>query len=210
MRVHAPDRIANLASATSRNHCSHALSKIRAWKELETLIGREMSVMFGCDLVTSDYSASQIVHASHVAISLVYERVQIRLAVGTDAPGTEALVAQVADALRELANVAAGAFERAALADGASVAVSIPSDQNLFATGEGRRWTLRGTNSISVACAGIARSILPSAYPPASWRRHDRDPGRAFAGRRTALAGRHVADRHHRAAPGRRARQLEP
>jgi CheY-like chemotaxis protein len=175
MRVRAPERIATWAGSQSRNHCAHALSKIPAWNELETLIGREMSEMFGCDLVRGDYSASEIVHASHVAISIVYDRVEIRLALGIDAVGTRALVAHllagdsrpeaVADALRELANVAAGAFKRAAIADGARVAVSIPTDQNLFATGEGRRWTLRGDNSLSLACASIARSIPPKRVP---------------------------------------------
>jgi DNA-binding response OmpR family regulator len=175
MRVRAPERIATWANAATRNHCSQALSKIRAWNELETLIGQEMSEMFGCDLVTDDYSASQIVHAGHIAISIVYDRVQIRLALGTDALGTQALVAHllggdsrpeaVADALRELANVAAGAFKRAALADGANVAISIPSNQNLFQTGEGRRWTLRGNNSVSLACVSVAQSIPPKRVP---------------------------------------------
>jgi hypothetical protein len=179
-----------------------------------------MSEMFGCDLVTGDYSSSQIVHASQVAISIVYDRVKIRLALGIDAGGTEALVTHllggdnrpeaVADALRELANVAAGAFKRAALTDGASVAIGIPSDQNLFATGEGRRWTLRGKNSVSLAFAGIARSIPPKRIPASKLEEGMvviRDSRHSLSGRRTALAGWHASDGHDRAAPGRRAGQ---
>jgi CheY-like chemotaxis protein len=173
MRVSAPARIASWANAPAGRHrVDDALSKIAAWTNLESLIGKEMSEMMGIDLAASaSVPPAQIVHASNIAISIANDRIEIRLALGIDGPGTEALAAHllggdtspeaIGDALRELANTAAGAFKRAALADGANVAISIPSNQNLLSSGEGRRWTLRGDNQLSFLCAGIARAIPP-------------------------------------------------
>jgi DNA-binding response OmpR family regulator len=172
MRVNAPARIATWAHAhAARSGPYETLAKIKAWKELDALIGKELGEMMGLELKLSTCELSQIVHASDITISIANDRVEIRLALGIDGPGTEALGAHllggdtspaaIGDALRELANTAAGAFKRAALADGANVAISIPSNRDLLSAGEGRRFMLRGDNRVSIACAGIARLISP-------------------------------------------------
>jgi hypothetical protein len=98
-----------------------------------------------------------------IPLTLVSDHLLVQLGIGVDERTRDQLVNMllggdnsveaVRDALREMANTAGGAIRRAALADGVSLAIGLPSNENLFgADGKRRTWRICDDNGLVLDC----------------------------------------------------------
>ncbi len=117
------------------------LARLRVGQGVDGAIGRDLGSIFErtFEARAPTVAASQKRVAVEIPITLVDEAMECRLQIGIDADslaevatillGADAASADaVADMLRELANVAGGAFIGAAEADGFSVTLGLPTD----------------------------------------------------------------------------------
>lgn len=156
-RVDARRRILSWATPTAEDARGFDLQRLEAWKEVGPIVAAALGEMLGEPLQVASGGRS-VVTAAEMPASLAVDGVEVRLALGVDAPSALALATRLfgeavpsfvfADSLRELANTAAGAFKRAALPEGPSFTLGLPVSRPPFGPprpGE-RRFSLVGTD----------------------------------------------------------------
>ena len=113
--------------------------------------------------------------ASEIAVTYSASQLQIRIGIGVDCAsagelqngllGGDLSEAALADALRELANTAAGGFARGALACNAQLTIGMPSNRDLVsgaASHEGRAFRLVAPGgSLVLHCVAIVSECAP-------------------------------------------------
>ncbi|HEY1549888.1 MAG TPA: hypothetical protein VGG28_18795 [Kofleriaceae bacterium] len=141
----------------------------RVWREIDTIITAEIGEMLGMTLEPEPRADATTRWCGAVPLTLNGEHLELQLGVGIagaegerfahDVLGGEATDATIADALREIANVAGGAVKRAALGDGLVMTIGMPTDDDVVAMANARRWAsatstgLRLTFALAVAPA---------------------------------------------------------
>jgi DNA-binding response OmpR family regulator len=134
----------------------------RVWRELDSIVTSEIGDMLGLALAP-ECSDATIRWCGSVPLTVNGEQVELQLAVGLadaggeqfahDVLGAEASGAAIADALREMANVAGGAVKRAALGDGLVMTIGLPSDDDVFAMANARRWASATSSGLHLVFA---------------------------------------------------------
>lgn len=182
VRVGAIERIRRWATKVlgQAEEIGARLARLRLGQSVDGAIGRDLGSIFErtFDVRAPAVAASQKRVAVEIPISLVDEAIECRLQLGIDADslaeaakillGADAASASaVADMLRELANVAGGAFVGAAEADGFSVTLGLPTDTNLKGawgkpTGTAQEFTLglaEGSVELSIRIVVESREL---------------------------------------------------
>lgn len=167
-RVEARERLRGWASQSIASE--DPLAKLVAWQKLEEIVTTELSSLLGVEFASSATN-SNVVAAAELPLVCAAHRVELTLGIGIDAAskptfqnlalGGDTSTEALADALRELANTAAGAVKRAALLDGAELTIGLPRNANPFAQPSGRRWTAASAD-LSIACLAVSASSAPS------------------------------------------------
>lgn len=171
-RAEAPARIRSWSARLGMVSCDfgaqYDLERLKAWRELEALSGGEFGELLGNPLHggrLTDVGGIDV--AAEITVSLPAERIEIRFAVGLDAESTTAVSSLLfggpvspdvlADALREMANTLAGAFKRAALAEGALFTIGLPVTRPPFRLGAAgtRAWVLEDGHGANVAVMAL-------------------------------------------------------
>jgi hypothetical protein len=88
-------------------------------------------------------------HTSVIALTLASDHLQFQLGIGVDERtrdhltdvllGGDETIEAIRDALREMANTAGGAIRRAAMDDGMTFSMGLPTNENVFASEKRRR-----------------------------------------------------------------------
>jgi hypothetical protein len=156
-------RVAN-ASASKTRPGTAPIRRAKAWHDLEAIIARELGELLGTTLRAASAASRQLVHTSAIPLTSVTQRMSLNFGLGIDErtngqlrdlllggdPSTDAMQ----DALREMCNTAGGAIRRAALDDGMSLSVGLPSDKNSFgSTSESRIFTITDGKGVQIECA---------------------------------------------------------
>ena len=156
-RADAPTRIqawSHRGMARVRDFAAELrLDRLQAWRNLEGLVSGELGSMLGVDLTVGSGSG-KIRYAAEIPLSVPSEKVEIRLALGIDEGSVGPLGQQlfgdnvdsdaIDDALREMANMAGGAFKRHALDDGATFTLGLPKSRRPFSMDIGRCFAVCG------------------------------------------------------------------
>lgn len=166
-RVEGARRRQRWAARATRNKrsVSTALARIPAWQPVEQVVVGELAALLGVALVPQPAGPYQGAQISEIHLVVAAEQLDVRLLIEADDDacrlvaerllGGDASVPAVQDALREMANTAAGALKRAALADGVDFTLGLPSNPSLTASEPGhRRW-----HACTAAGAALAISL---------------------------------------------------
>lgn len=146
-RVEAPKRIAQWASRLAASATVHDFTgrydatRLRAWREVETVVTADISDMLGQMLIVDRGAVSPVVMSAEIPLSLPAEQLEIRLGVGFDKAtrmklgelllgDPNAPDASMADVVREIANTSGGAFKRAALSEGITLTTGLPTNSS--------------------------------------------------------------------------------
>jgi DNA-binding response OmpR family regulator len=142
------------------------IEKLRVWRELDAIVNSELGEMLGRHLHPEVTENDPVRCTGTIPLSLSSEHLEVRLAVGLATSASYMFAKEVlggnsapealADALRELANVAGGAIKRAALSDGVTITIGLPSNDDLFASPNARRWSARSDSGLHVTFAAVA------------------------------------------------------
>lgn len=164
-------RVPMLPSITMR------INAVKVWKDLERIVASELGDLLGTSLHPAEAEGEQpLVHTSVIPLTLVSQHLLVKLGIGVDENTRAQLVdvllggednkEAVLDALREMANTAGGAIRRAALDDGVSFSIGLPSNENLFAA-DGRRrvWRVSDDNGLALECTVTLSSNHPERVP---------------------------------------------
>jgi DNA-binding response OmpR family regulator len=144
------------------------LQKLRFWRELDAIVASELGEMLSSQLGADTARELEVPWAASVSLSLAVEKVELRFGIGLEpsiaAPfaqqilGGEASRDAFSDALRELANVAGGAIQRAAVAEGLAIKIGLPTNQNLFAAPGARTWCASTASGLRLRFAAVGLS----------------------------------------------------
>lgn len=133
------------------------LTQLRAWANLGTIVGEELSQMAGTTLPVSDGLPRHFdgpLCSATLPMSLAGDQLEVRISIVADAQALawirQALLgdpsadqAAADDALRELANTASGAFKRAAATENVVLTTGLPiSNSNERCPGDCACWSL--------------------------------------------------------------------
>jgi DNA-binding response OmpR family regulator len=148
LRMEAPTRIRRwaakvLGGGSADFQARSELTSLGAWASADSALSSELADMLGFALNPA-FAESAIDGASHVAtlpLSLAGEQAEVSLAIGVDGASAAALAeallgspdvdpAAIADMMRELANVAAGAFKRMAATEGRVLTTGLPAESS--------------------------------------------------------------------------------
>lgn len=172
---------------------------IKLWSDIERIVARELGELLGTALHCAPGEMREFVHTSSIPLTSNLVSLQIGLGIdqrsegqlGDRILGGDVSEEAVRDALREMANTAGGAIRRAALEDGMSFAVGLPSNDNPFGDGvRCRAFTIGDGNGLQLECM-IAVTTNVTAHVPA---RH-LDEGMVLAQHVHAADGRIVHPR---------------
>jgi hypothetical protein len=166
-------RVGNLARMRPRTTPMPTLTmrigEVKVWKDIERIVASELGELLGTSLNLSQApepapaSPRPLVHTSVIPLTLVSDHLLVQLGIGVDEATRDQLVEvllggdnsgdALRDALREMANTAGGAIRRAALDDGVSFSIGLPSNENLFAASSHQRvWTISDGNGLQLDC----------------------------------------------------------
>lgn len=186
MRATAPrDEILGRANALARIRTwagppltlAQRLAALPLWTRIEDIVAAELGQLVGEPFAVSCSTAPadlEIAVASTVTLALTSEQIMIRLGFTLDPTSAAALQATllggdtapeaIADAMRELANTAAGAIARSAVCSGTELTIGLPSNSAVVASSAfpaARPWTLRTASGTTLACVAFAGSSAP-------------------------------------------------
>jgi hypothetical protein len=163
-------RLRKLVPAT----VSSKLAKVRVWDALESIVTSELGSLLGASLEPAAATSDPVVEAGGIDLTLSAESVVVHLALGIDATtgsqlqqtllGGDARAEALQDALREMANTAAGAVKRAALDDGVAFTIGLPTNDHTIPAAKSRRqrrWACRG-DGLVITCVATADSNQPA------------------------------------------------
>jgi hypothetical protein len=161
-------RVANLARMKPRTTPMPTLTmrigEVKVLQDIERIVAKELGELLGTSLQHTEGAQRPLVHTSVIPLTLVSDHVLVQLGIGVDEATRDKLVEvllggdgscdAMRDALREMANTAGGAIRRAALDDGVSFSIGLPSDDNVFSgAGAGQRaWTVSDGNGLQLDC----------------------------------------------------------
>jgi len=140
------------------------IDRVRVLGDFEQIVAIELGQLLGTTLQTAVGVTLPLSHTSVIPLTLVSDHIRIQFGLGVDEATREQLCDVLLggdrtsdatlDALREMANTAGGAICRAALVDGVSFSIGLPSNENLFkaAPGRGREWTITDGKSLFLEC----------------------------------------------------------
>jgi hypothetical protein len=149
------------------------IGRIRIFTEVETIVAKELGELLGASLHHSKTnSARSLSHTSVISLTLAADHLQLQLGIGVDEHtrehltemllGGDATLEAICDALREMANTAGGAIRRAALDDGMSFAMGLPSNENVFASEKRRRgFAITDANGLYFECVVTFSANMP-------------------------------------------------
>lgn len=141
------------------------LSGLHAWKTVESIVTSDVADMLGMtfDIATSERSLDAAELGALLPLTIAAEGIEVCVAVGVDSPTQRALAevmlgnadapnAELCDMMREIGNVAAGAFKRMAAAEGKTFTTGLPQSRTSF---DGfRRPAAKGRQSWIATSAG--------------------------------------------------------
>jgi CheY-like chemotaxis protein len=149
------------------------VARLQAWQNLGAVIADDLSQLVGQTFTVSggwpaDYSSA--VRGATIPMSLAEDELEVRVSIGVNAEaaswlGSAVLAdpnaneAMLDDALRELANTAAGALKRSALCENVTLTTGIPVNEALANVAGHSTWTLTLPESgVSITAVGEIRS----------------------------------------------------
>jgi CheY-like chemotaxis protein len=142
------------------------LDKVRAWRELDTIVSVELGEQLGTGLHAVDDAPREIAFSGAVSLSLAVEKVELQLSIGIEREMVAAFGgalldgdtsdAMLADALRELANVAGGAIKRAAGNDAMAVTIGLPTNASVEDASNARTWSATTSTGLRLRIAAVA------------------------------------------------------
>ncbi len=142
------------------------LDKVRAWRELDTIVSVELGEQLGTGLHAVDDVPRAIAFSGAVSLSLAVEKIELQLSIGIEREMVAAFggalldgdtsEAMLADALRELANVAGGALKRAAGHDATSVTIGLPTNASVEDASNARTWSATTSTGLRLRIAAVA------------------------------------------------------
>lgn len=191
---------------------SFDLTQVRAWRDLEALLSDEIGALLGAPLRHTQVERYDVVLAGEIPLVLAADQVEVRLSIGADTSTCAALADKLLggdvseeammDALRELANTAGGALKRAALADGVTFTLGLPSNGGLFSDPAVKhRWYSRDELGLCLAFAAKVTVTAPKVLPASSLRegmvlvRDLKNPGGLLLASAGTLLTRSAAER---------------
>ncbi len=150
------------------------IGRVRIFSEVESIVAQELSELLGASLHQSCCETRSLAHTSVIALTLATDHLQVQLGIGIDEPtanhltetllGGDASIEAILDALREMANIAGGAIRRAALDDGMSFAMGLPSNENVFASEKRRRgFKITDANGLYIECVVTVSANIPTS-----------------------------------------------
>jgi DNA-binding response OmpR family regulator len=171
-------RVAALARirtwAAPRRSVTQRIASLSIWSNVVDVVAGSLGELIGEPFVLDAGSGRLVESASSIPLTLTTEEIQLRIGLGIDLETMAALQATllggdtspdaVADAMREIANTAAGGIKRAGLDNGVEFTIGLPSNTNILAceaTTAHRSWTLRSASGVSFTCVAIALSNAP-------------------------------------------------
>jgi hypothetical protein len=152
------------------------IGRVRVWSEVERIVAIELGELLGTSLICGTQATTSPIHTSVVPLTMASDLLRIEIGLGVDERtrdhlrelllGGDESHEAMADALREMANTAAGAIRRAALDDGDCLAIGLPSNDNLFIETLGKRqvWTM-SDKSMWLQCVVAASPNQGRAVP---------------------------------------------
>ncbi len=164
------------------------LSELIAWSDAPQTLSQEIGEMFGLFLSAQPAQPAPLAIASEITATCVVDGVEVRLAAGL----TEAAQAQLSqivfgepvsrsllsDCVGEIANTIGGAFKRAALAEGKTFSIGLPSGCPTEAPGVGDQTWIAGGEELSVhvsmtSAVSAIRQVSTCSLRPGMVLRHD-------------------------------------
>lgn len=158
-RVNGARRLRRLVSRLSKLPAFDGLqmTKLDAWMRLERLVADDLGSMLGHAKVAvrGEGAVEEARMAAEITLSLPSEELEIGIAVALDQASIKRIAAILlgpdtpedafADVTREIANLAAGSFKRAAVREGVTLTTGLPKDADPAHLGERaarvtRRW----------------------------------------------------------------------
>lgn len=140
-RLDGPTRIRRWASKIGSVVEKSPLTSISAWTTADSALCSELADMFGLTLMPMAVADALdgAVEVAMLPLSLASEQTEVALAVGVDETTAQALaetmfgspdvdVSAIKDMMREIANVAAGAFKRIAATEGRFLTTGLPAE----------------------------------------------------------------------------------
>jgi DNA-binding response OmpR family regulator len=156
------------------------LNNVRAWRELGSIVSVELGEQLGSELHAVADAPHAIAVSGAVSLSLAVEQIELQLSIGIEremiAPLGAALLdgdtseVILADALRELANVAGGAIKRAAGNDATAMTIGLPTNACVENAPNARTWSATTSTGLRLRIAAIARPCKGRAVRRASLR----------------------------------------
>ncbi len=151
------------------------IGRVRIFSEVENIVAQELGELLGTTLhQSSNRSSRMLAHTSVISLTLAADHLHLQLGIGVDEHtrahlsdvllGGDATLEAICDALREMANTAGGAIRRAALDDGMSFAMGLPSNENVFASEKRRRgFAITDANGLYLECVVTVSANLPTS-----------------------------------------------
>ncbi|HEX4452328.1 MAG TPA: hypothetical protein VH143_15735 [Kofleriaceae bacterium] len=156
------------------------LDKVRAWRDVDAIIASELGEQLGAPLQAVVGPSSPVAYSGAISLSLANEKIELQLGIGIErdmvAPFGAALLdgdtseATLADALRELANVAGGAVKRGAVNDGVSFTIGLPSNAMVCDLPDTRSWYATTSSGLRLRITAIAWASVPRSVRRADLR----------------------------------------
>ncbi len=177
-RVKAPERLLRWSRSVSRAGAfdfSDALdvSSLRSWRAIGQLVAEDLGQMSGQEFAASAGWPAHLdgkALSASIPMSLAGDQLELRLSIVVDRAALDwvrevllgdasASDAATRDALRELANTAAGALKRAALAESVTLTTGLPVDDSAARfPGNHNCWSLTLQSGGTLAVVGEIRS----------------------------------------------------
>jgi hypothetical protein len=150
------------------------IGRVRIFSEVESIVAQELGELLGASLHRSMTGSRSLAHTSMISLTLAADHLQLQLGIGVDERtrdhlgdvllGGDCTIEAILDALREMANTAGGAIRRAALDDGMSFAMGLPSNENVFASEKRRRgFAITDANGLYLECVVTVSANVPTA-----------------------------------------------
>ena len=150
------------------------IGRVRIFSEVESIVAQELGELLGASLHQSKGGLRSLSHTGTISLTLAADHLQMQLGIGVDEHTrqqlTEALlggdttIEAILDVLREMANTAGGAIRRAALDDGMSFAMGLPSNENVFASEKRRRgFAITDANGLYLECVVTVSANVPTS-----------------------------------------------